>query len=499
MAGAAEFQPEQMRQRTDSLAALTQQVHQLSVRRRTQVALHSVDSQRRLRETERIMERLRPHLDNAEQRLVERLEQMTLDQADGPETKKSDGPAASTEEKVGELLLPRGLPVHKQTISGRENDHVGDAPIDPPDPTWVKRTVFVKDIELESANVQTVKDVCSRIRSAEGDPDDLIVNVSLRRKTDRQKGSWALVSFAAERGAQKLIDEQQRKVVFRLTRSSWTFLPYKPKRLQSHEAQASQFHSAQNAERWTQSGLVGHAIHTMKQSRQASALKRTIWVGGVPDHLARGGRERFEQNVKLIFGEFGQVEQVKTRYKDVNAGSAGTSWCTVTFANQATASDVLARTVSVPADGAGRTARAMVQLQLKTADARAKASPIGETIAQGHIDAIHKAIVTYKASLPAHHPTLVRMHAALAELHRQCSDEEAALYAQQEAQRQAKSFLLELARVGEWGVYTEDESFMRALLKDDKQVEDLFRRRRELAEDQPGSEHEQPTRQWADG
>ena len=483
MAAGAELQPEQLRQRTDSLAALTQQVHQLLVRRRTQAALQSVESQRRLRETERVMERLRPHLDNAEQRLVERLEQMTLD-------KKADGAA----------------------ISGRESDeNLDDAQIDPSDPTWVKRTVFVKDIELESANTQTVKDVCSRVRSKEGDPDDLIVNVSLRRKTELRKGSWALVSFAAERGAQKLLDEQQRKVVFRLTRSSWTFLPYQPKKLQSHEAQASQFHSALNADRWGQSRLVGHAVDTMKKSLQASADRRTIWVGGVPDHLARGGRDRFEQNMKLIFGEFGKVQQVKTRYKDEKAGSGGTSWCMVTFVSQGTASDVLARTVSVPAHDAGPEARAMVQLQLKPLDAQsAKASPVGEQIAHGHIDAIHKAIITYQGHLASHHPALVRMHAALAELHRRCGNEEAAAYAEREAQRQAKSFLLELERVGEWGVYTEDESFMRALLKDDKQVEDLFRRRRELAEaysssdersakDQPGSEHEQPTRQWVDG
>eukprot|EP01043_Picozoa_sp_COSAG02_P078183 COSAG02_NODE_17476_length_1000_cov_3.473918_1_plen_97_part_10 len=82
---------------------------------------------------------------------------------------------------------------------------------------------------------------------------------------------------------------------------------------------------------------------------------------------------------------------------------------------------------------------------------------------------------------PISHPTLVRMHAALAELHRRCGDEDEATYSEHEAKQLAKRFLLELERVGDWGIYAEDECFMRELLKGDREVEDSFRRRRELA------------------
>lgn len=483
----------QLRQATDSLAALTQQVHQLSTRRHctTNAAiLVSGESEQHLRETERIMARLRPHLDRAEQQFMERLERVDLCRE-----AQQDGKAETSESRTTRLGVAesRHIPVKEErTISGRVNDQVGSVQMDPSDPTWVKRTVFVKDIEIASANAQTVKDVCARVGS-EGDPADLIVSVSLRRKTELQKGSWALVSFATERGATKLLEEQRRKVVFRLTGKQWIFLPYQPQKLESHQARARKFQSAESAKRWTKTGLVGHAIASMKRSRESTKHKRTVWVGGVPDHLARGGRDQFEQNMKRIFSEYGTIEELETRYKDVHAGSGGASWCTVTFTSPTVASDVLAQRICVAAHDLGFRADRMVELKLRSADARVEVSPIGKATVQRHIDAIHRAIDTYTGYLPSSHPTLIRMHVALAALHRRCGDEDAAAYSEQEARRLAKNTLLEIERVGDWAVYTEDESLMRELLKGDKQVEDSLRRRRDMAQ------HETPTRQWADG
>jgi hypothetical protein len=517
MAVGGEMEPQadqmaRLRHATDSLAALTQQIHQLSTdgRRRTSdqighKAALSVGSKQQLHDTKRVMARLRPHLDQAEQRLIDRLDQVAVDQ----DVRKA---AEFRYAQRSSQTESRALPMNQQTISGRVEDYVGDVQIDPSDPTWVKRTVFVKNIEMASANAQTVKDVCARV-SSEGDSNDFVVSVSLRVKTGWQRGSWALVSFATERGAQKLLDEQTRKVARRLTGTQWTFLPYQPQKLMSHEAQARKFHSAQSARRWTQTGLVGHAIATMKQSREASAGRRTVWVGGVPDHLARGGVGRFEQNMKAIFAEYGTIERVQTRYKDVHAGSSGASWGTVTFCSQAAVSHVLAQTIFVPAYNTPRTG-STVKLELRPADSRVDVSPIGKAAAKCHIDAIHRAIVNYDGYLPSSHPTLVRMHAALVELHRRCGDEHEAKYSEQESKRLAKRFLLELERVGDCGVYAEDESFMRELLKDDKEVEESFRRRCLSAAHSgaahrprtnqlpatytPGFQHEPPSRRWVD-
>ncbi len=475
--GSRPDQMAQLRQATDSMAALTQQLHQLSThgRRRTskqnshRAALLSIEAEQHVRDVERVMARLRPHIDQVEQRLMQRLDHVAVD----------------------------------HDLDGVQID-----------PTWVKRTVFVKDIGANFNDAQMVKDACARVCS-EGDADDLIVNVSLRAKAGWDKSGWALVSFATERGAQKLLDEQTRKVACRLTGMQWTFLPYQPQKLVSHEAQARKFHSEQSATRWTETGLVGHAISKFKHSRKSTTDKRTVWVGGVPDHLARGGTDRFEQNMKLIFAEFGTIDQVRVRYKDAQAGSSR-SWCIIAFSSQTVASRVLRQTISVPAhDTPG--ASGMVELELRPADGtRAESSPGGKAAIKSHIDAIYSALARYQRYLPPSHPTLVRMHAALSELHRRCGDEDEATYCEQEAKQLAKCLLLELNRVGDWSLYVEDESLMRELLKGDKEIEDLFRRRHELAESHSnashmphtnqlsatkalGSRHETPSRRWADG
>ena len=424
---AAGFAPEQVAQlkrATDSLAALAQQVHSLP-RRQTDAradlgsALLSAETEQSLRETEQIMATLRPHLERTERRLLSKIKQVgdrREQEADGGVTVSHGGGGG------GHAAT---------TIAGRPDDQVGDVTIDPSDPTWVPRTVFVGDIELASATAKLVKEACGRVKdgqergrgtqnarallSGASTKGDLIVSVSVRRKPDRQKGSWALVSFSTEAGAKKLLEEQEREVRHRTTGKAWSFHPYEPTRLQSHEAQARKFQSAKHAEQWKKTGLVGHVIASMKDTHKAAAHERTVWVGNIPDRLASEG---FDKHMQDIFGRFGRVQKIQTRYKA--AAAAGTSWCTVTFANASTAQKVLGERVSVIADGQPADGKRTVNLVLKLADTAAMdRSPVGIARAEVQIKVIQGALVRYRGYLPSSHPTLVRLHAAMARLQRQ--------------------------------------------------------------------------------
>jgi hypothetical protein len=424
---AAGFAPEQVAQlkrATDSLATLAQQVHSLP-RRQTDAradlgsALLSAETEQSLRETEQIMATLRPHLERTERRLLSKIKQV----GDRREQEAEGGVTVSHGGGGGGHAAT--------TIAGRPDDQVGDVTIDPSDPTWVPRTVFVGDIELASATAKLVKEACGRVKdgqergrgtqnarallSGASTKGDLIVSVSVRRKPDRQKGSWALVSFSTEAGAKKLLEEQEREVRHRTTGKAWSFHPYEPTRLQSHEAQARKFQSAKHAEQWKKTGLVGHVIASMKDTHKAAAHERTVWVGNIPDRLASEG---FDKHMQDIFGRFGRVQKIQTRYKA--AAAAGTSWCTVTFANASTAQKVLGERVSVIADGQPADGKRTVNLVLKLADTAAMdRSPVGIARAEVQIKVIQGALVRYRGYLPSSHPTLVRLHAAMARLQRQ--------------------------------------------------------------------------------
>ena len=426
---AAGFAPEQVAQlkrATDSLATLAQQVHSLP-RRQTDAradlgsALLSAETEQSLRETEQIMATLRPHLERTERRLLSKIKQVgdrREQEADGGVTVSHGGGGGGGGHAA-------------TTIAGRPDDQVGDVTIDPSDPTWVPRTVFVGEIELASATAKLVKEACGRVKdgqergrgtqnarallSGASTKGDLIVSVSVRRKPDRQKGSWALVSFSTEAGAKRLLEEQEREVRHRTTGKAWSFHPYEPTRLQSHEAQARKFQSAKHAEQWKKTGLVGHVIASMKDTHKAAAHERTVWVGNIPDRLAREG---FDTHMHTIFGRFGRVQKIQTRYKA--AAAAGTSWCTVTFANASTAQKVLGERVSVIADGQPADGKRTVNLVLKLADTAAMdRSPVGIARAEVQIKVIQGALVRYRGYLPSSHPTLVRLHAAMARLQRQ--------------------------------------------------------------------------------
>ena len=142
MAVGGEMEPQadqmaRLRHATDSLAALTQHIHQLSKdgRRRTSdqighKAALSVGSKQQLHDTKCVMARLRPHLDQAEQRLIDRLGQVAVDQ----DVRKA---AEFRYAQRSSQTESRALPMNQQTISGRVEDYVGDVQIDPSDPTHV--------------------------------------------------------------------------------------------------------------------------------------------------------------------------------------------------------------------------------------------------------------------------------------------------------------------------------------------------------------------------
>lgn len=158
-------------------------------------------------------------------------------------------------------------------------------------------------------------------------------------------------------------------------------------------------------------------------------------VGSIPDHLSR---ENFEENIRRVFEEQGvQVEKVKTRYKSTAA--EGSSWALVTFRAVVMAEQVLSQGVVVLGDAPGNTGlpgKARVSLVMKSADTHAMdRSPIGIAKANTQIKVMQKALIGYQAYLPSSHPTLVRMHWAMAQLQRQTGDEDGAVFNEMESRR----------------------------------------------------------------
>ena len=287
----------QLRESTQRLAALMSSLKQHAPpaphNTGLSAALLSVEAEQSLRHTERILATLQPALEHTERRLVGRIQQVVDKQLDPDAERHHEQHGVTVRFQSASQEVDENDHSH-DTISGRPDDQVGDATIDPADPTWIPRTVYIGDVELGSATAKGIKEVCSRVTpgqergrgahtartllSGASVRGDLIVSVSVRRKDDRPKGSWALVSFATEAGAMKLLEEQKRDIKHRLTGKAWKFLPYEPHRLQSHEAQSRRYTSAKHAAQWKTTGIVGHAINAMKDAHAETTSERTLWV-----------------------------------------------------------------------------------------------------------------------------------------------------------------------------------------------------------------------------
>ena len=158
----------------------------------------------------------------------------------------------------------------------------------------------------------------------------VIVSVSVRRKPDQLDGSWALVSFSTEDGARRLLEEQERNLDARITEREWHFLKFNPARLHSYEARRSLYQAKKGASDWNQRGMVGEAAKKWIAQHKATADDRTVWVGNIPDRIAR---ENFEGQLRELFEQYGPVSNVQTRYKA--SDMVGYSWALVTFQNLA--------------------------------------------------------------------------------------------------------------------------------------------------------------------
>ena len=89
-------------------------------------------------------------------------------------------------------------------------------------------------------------------------------------------------------------------------------------------------------------GLLGTLVRTrvdLATGYQSTLEDRTIWIGGIPNHIAAGNQGNLESNLRAILAQNGHdettIQKLKLRYKDPGAAGAdhgpgtGQSWCLV--------------------------------------------------------------------------------------------------------------------------------------------------------------------------
>ena len=102
-------------------------------------------------------------------------------------------------------------------------------------------------------------------------------------------------------------------------------------------------------------GVVGVA-QRMKTNHKKTAPERTVWVGGIPDWMAKSvdaSNDGLEAVLCEVMSKFGTVEMVKPRFKRPGAEGTrreewmGQSWGLVTFVTQAGADKAMEEGVKV--------------------------------------------------------------------------------------------------------------------------------------------------------
>lgn len=265
MAAYSPAQLAQLRESTERLAALTASLKRapphamggVPVRAPAglNAALLSVEAEQNLRHTERILATLQPALEQTERRLVSKIQQVGDKKLEREPGAPAHGVTATFEGGARAPLTALAHGDHIQhdahTISGRPDDQVGDATVDPTtraDPADGVRRRHRDGLRQREGHQGglLVRQAGPGARTRHAPPrallsraslrGDLVVSVTVRRKDDRPKRSWALVSFATEASAKKLLEEQNRDIEHRLTGKTWKFLAYELHKLKSHEA-----------------------------------------------------------------------------------------------------------------------------------------------------------------------------------------------------------------------------------------------------------------------
>ena len=303
-------------------------------------ALLSTNAAESRRQSTQMTTTLKPQLDQVELRMVAKITEAASALRFGaepepepePEQEQEPGPSRSRAPSKFAGGLERSAASPQQEIMAA--DQLGER-INPFDPMWVPRTVYIGGIDEWEATPAQVKEGVHKVAAAQAravkdgglHAPGVMVSVSVRRKPEQPDGSWALVSFSTEEGARRLLEEQERTVGHRITGKPWIFLAFSPDRLTSYEARRSLFQSKWDASDWNQHGMVGQVAKKFIEQHKSTEDERTVWVGNVPDRI---GRENFEGNLCELFEVYGAVTNVQVRYKAQSLAD-GCSWGLVTF------------------------------------------------------------------------------------------------------------------------------------------------------------------------
>ena len=189
----------------------------------------------------------------------------------------------------------------------------------------------------------------------------------------------------------------------------------------------------------------------------SSVEQRTVWMGGVPNHVSAGSKQALEKNMRAFLAKVegvGEIQSMKARYKDPGAEGtnygpgSGQSWCLVVFASIESAFIALNtplkmegdRLPSLPAHAKAPT----VILTTKPVDsAKVAKSPIGQHTLQLTIQRLGAATERYSSYLPKEHPTLLRMLYAQSQAYQAAGDETEAQNKLAKAEKIAKALLEE--------------------------------------------------------
>jgi hypothetical protein len=86
---------------------------------------------------------------------------------------------------------------------------------------------------------------------------------------------------------------------------------------------------------------------------------RTLWMGGIPNHIAAGSKEALEAGLRAVIARAlptAHISKIQARYKDVEGEGShhgegrGKSYCVVTFSRQETADTILFAPPTVKSD-----------------------------------------------------------------------------------------------------------------------------------------------------
>ena len=166
--------------------------------------------------------------------------------------------------------------------------------------------------------------------------------------------------------------------------------------------------------------------------------------------------QRFEEQLRELFGQFGTIAQLQTRCK-LAPYADGRSWALVTFTGAAAVRRVMRQNIVIPefavGDAPAGRAQQMTELvrlcsiptnlwrrRLTRVDwqvvnhmdtNRLAFSPYGYQTAKKHIAALELSKRRYLEYLPEHHPTLVRLEYKLSQFKHQAKDVAGAEFAEQ--------------------------------------------------------------------